>query len=147
MRCAIAEAQQAPALPFGAVIVHGPSGEVIATGHNHTDDGPTYHGEIDAINRCATAHRGIDWSQLMLYTTAEPCPMCQAAIAWAGIAAVVYGTSVPALRNLGWSQIDIRAEEVIARTPFRRIALLGGVLQNECDTLFRAAPPGPWRMG
>ena len=35
-----------------------------------------------------------DPSQLVLYTTAEPCPMCQGAISWSGIGTVVSGTSI-----------------------------------------------------
>src|SRR5262249_58548342 len=116
-------------------------------GHTHTADSPTFHGEIDAINHCAALHGGIDWSQLVLYTTAEPCPMCQGAIAWTGMPLVVYGSSIPFLESLGWRQIEIRAEEIIRRAPFCRTALLGGVLEAECNALFRAAPKGTFHAG
>jgi tRNA(Arg) A34 adenosine deaminase TadA len=145
MRRAIAEAKKVPDLPFGAVLVRGSTGEEVAAGHNRSADSPTFHGEIDAINRCAAVHRAIDWSQLVLYTTAEPCPMCQAAIAWAGIALTVYGSSIPFLQSLNWWQIDIRAEEVLRRTPFRTLSLLGGVLEAECNALFQAVPTGAFR--
>ena len=39
-------------------------------------------------------------------------------------------------------RIDIRAEEVIRRTPFRETRILGGVLEAECDSLFVAVPKG-----
>lgn len=65
--------------------------------------------------------------------------MCQSAIAWAGIPDVYYGISIPRLHDMGWRQIDIRAEEVIRRTPFREIRIVGGILENECDALFAAA--------
>jgi tRNA(Arg) A34 adenosine deaminase TadA len=68
--------------------------------------------------------------------------MCQSAVLWAGIATVVYGTSIPTLRALGWPQIDLRAEEVVRRAPFRTCRLIGGVCESECDALFRAARPG-----
>lgn len=32
------------------------------------------------------------------YTTAEPCPMCQAAILWSGIGTVVLGSSIRSLQ-------------------------------------------------
>jgi len=75
MREAIVAARNSPALPFGVVIVARATGAVLARGSNRTDESPTFHAEIDAINRCAAAHPGIDWKGLDLYTTAEPCPM------------------------------------------------------------------------
>ena len=99
--------------------------------------------EIDVINRLAADQPQVDWGSLVLYTTAEPCPMCQSAVEWAGIPWVVYGSSIPYLQGLGWWQIDIRADEVARRTPFRRTAVLGGVLAKECNALFEAAPRRP----
>jgi tRNA(Arg) A34 adenosine deaminase TadA len=141
MRLAIAEARHAPDLPFGSVIVDGSDSRVVATGHNRWRESPTFHGEIDAINRCAAEHPGIDWTRLALYTTAESCPMCQSAIVWAGIGLTVYGSALPYLTSLGWSLIDIRAQEVIRRAAFRQCALIGGVLEEECNALYRT-PPG-----
>jgi len=144
MRRAIALAGHAPDRPFGAVIVDRDTGEVVAEGWNKSDDNPTLHGEIDAINRLVVAAPGTDGSRLVLYTTAEPCPMCQGAILWAGIGAVVFGTSIRFLIDTGWRQIDIPAAEVVRRSPGWRCAVTGGVLEAECNELFltaaRAAP-------
>ena len=142
MRRAIAMAKQVPELPFGAVIVVRATGEIVAEGFNRSSESPTLHAEIDAVNRCAAAHHMIDWTELDLYTTAEPCPMCQGAIEWAGIPTVYYGTSIPYLKASGWWQIDIRAEEVARRTPFRHTRIVGGILERECNALFDAAPKG-----
>jgi tRNA(Arg) A34 adenosine deaminase TadA len=84
-------------------------------------------------------HPGIDWSELALYTTAEPCAMCLSATAWAGIPIVCYGTSIPDLQDMGWNQIDLRADEVARRTPFRAIRVVGGIPESECSALFKAA--------
>ena len=138
MRAAIEMGKQSGLNPFGAVIVDRRSGDIIARGVNGWDDNPILHGEIAAINRCAETHRNEDWGQFSLYTTAEPCPMCQSAVAWAGISKVYYGTSVPMLTELGWDQIQIRAEEVADRSFFRS-KIVGGVLETECDALFRTA--------
>ena len=139
MRLAIAMAQKIPRYPFGAVIVRRTTGEILAKGYNRSSRNPTLHGEIDVINRCAAKHAPLDWITLDLYTTAEPCPMCQSAIEWAGIATVYFGTSIPFLQQHGWRQIDIRAEEVARRTPFRNTRVIGGVLEQECNALFEAA--------
>lgn len=141
MRRAIAQARRVPRYPFGAVIVRVADGEVLAEGHNRASLNPTLHGEIDVINRLAAASPGVDWGVLALYTTAEPCSMCQSAIVWAGIRAVVYGTSIPSLQRLGWRQIDIRCDEITRRAPFARTLVLGGILEAECDALFEAFGP------
>jgi len=65
--------------------------------------------------------------------------MCQGAILWAGIPEVVFGTSIRTLKEMGWKQIDISAEEVTRRTTFFRCRLTGGVLEAECDQLLRRA--------
>ena len=136
MRKAIALALNVPELPFGAVIVNWATGEIMAEGYNQSALNPTFHGEMVAINRCAEIHHPKDWSGFDLYTTAEPCPMCQSAIAWAGIACVYYGTSIPYLQKLNWWQINIRASTVIAQTAFRDGAIVGGILEAECNALF-----------
>jgi len=142
MRRAITLALKTPELPFGAVIVNRTTGEIVAEGYNQSALNPTFHGEIVAINRCAELHHPADWSEFDLYTTAEPCPMCQSAIIWAGIACVYYGTSIPYLQKHNWRQINIRASTVIAQTAFRNSAVVGGILEAECNTLFDKAPRG-----
>lgn len=142
MRRAIELALKVPEFPFGAVIVNRSTGEILAEGFNQSILNPTFHGEIVAINHCAELHHPTDWSEYDLYTTAEPCPMCQSAIAWAGIACVYFGTSIPYLQNRGWWQINIRASEIIAKTTFRKTSIVGGILESECNDLFNRAPRG-----
>ncbi len=139
MRRAIELAGNVPDLPFGAIIVDADSGQIVAEGWNKSSVNPTWHGEIDALNRLAESPKKFEGSRLALYTTAEPCPMCQGAILWSGIGTVVYGTSIRFLQRLGWRQIDILAEEVVRRSPSWRCTLIGGVLEQECNALFEAA--------
>jgi tRNA(Arg) A34 adenosine deaminase TadA len=136
MRRAIAQAREVPLLPFGPVLVRGATGEVLAEGHNRSAASPTFHGEIDVINRLAAGRPQVDWGSLVLYTTAEPCPMCQSAVEWAGIPWVAYGPSIPFLQGLGWWQIDIRAVEV---TPL--FSLRENVIAQEPGLSY----PAPWR--
>ena len=143
MRRAIALARNVPQAPFGAIIVRPGMGEVLANGYNQMTKNPVLHGEIDAINNCAKKYPNIDWTTLALYTTAEPCPMCQSAILWAGIANVYYGTSIPYLKTRGWNQIDIRADQVVQKAPFRHCKVTGGILETECNRLFDDAAERP----
>lgn len=136
MRRAIEIAKGNPKAPFGTVITDRESGQIIAEGVNRAEENPVWHGEIVALRTLETS---IDHSRLTLYTTAEPCPMCMAAILWSGIGEVVYGTSITTLIALGWPQIVLRAEEVATRANFAACSLVGGALEAECDELFRAA--------
>jgi len=139
IRRAIGLAAASPWAPFAAVLVDIGRDEIVAEGVNRHGENPTWHGEIDAINRGAAAGHDVNWTGMRLYTTAEPCCMCQGAILWAGIPEVVFGTSIRTLKQLGWKQIDIAAEEVTRRTAFAQCRLIGGVLEAECDQLFRRA--------
>ena len=139
MRRAIELAGNVSNLPFGAVIVDRGNGKILAEGWNKSSINPTWHGEIDAINQLVLSDPRIDGKNLVLYTTAEPCLMCQGAILWTGIETVVFGTSIRTLQRLGWKQIDILTEEVIRRSPAWNCTVIGGVLEQECDALFALA--------
>jgi tRNA(Arg) A34 adenosine deaminase TadA len=133
---AIALGLRKPRAPFGALVVAADSGKVQAEGVNSVEVSPTRHGEMVAIDAWAAARRGRDEDHLVLYTTAEPCPMCMAAILWARIEMVVFGSSIPHLVREGWIQIEIRAAEVARCTPFASCQLIGGIREAECDRLF-----------
>jgi tRNA(Arg) A34 adenosine deaminase TadA len=137
MRRAIELGRNNPAAPFGAVIADDQTGVIVAEGVNRTTDNPLWHGETAAIANGRS--EGYHNRTVSLFTTAEPCPMCQAAILWSGIRRVVYGTSVPTLRRLGWRQFSIRAAEIIAAWPHAPCELVGGVCETECDAIFSAA--------
>src|SRR4051794_17155882 len=132
MQRAIRLAGNNPKSPFAAVLVDQQK-RVVAEGWNRSVHNPTWHGEMDAINKCAASDPKVDWTKLTLYTTAEPCAMCQGAVAWAGISRVVFGSSIPFLKSLDWWAIDIRAEELSRLAAFRQCTVVGGVLEEECN--------------
>lgn len=135
MRLAIEIAKQNPKAPFGAVLVDTDSEEAVATGLNQSATNPLLHGEIVTINNYAESGPQ-NWNNLTLFTTAEPCCMCQAAIIWAGIPKVVFGTSIVTLTGLGWRQFSLSAQQVTDAAPFSSCQLIGGVLREESDLLF-----------
>jgi tRNA(Arg) A34 adenosine deaminase TadA len=80
--------------PFGAVIVR--DGQIVGEGASAvlTAPDPTAHGEVQAIRDAA---RRLGTAQLTgcdLYTTFRPCPMCEAAAYWAGIARIFHGDAI-----------------------------------------------------
>lgn len=90
--------------PFGAVIVHKETNEVVACEHNTVlrDKDPTAHGEINAIRNACKALDRIDLSDCKLYTTGYPCPMCLGAIEWANIDEVYYGITPETIEAIGF---------------------------------------------
>lgn len=143
MAMAAGEARRNPQAPFGAVVVNRNTGEVVCRGVNASHEDPTLHGEIAAINACAARDPEPPWADLALYTSAEPCPMCAGAIAWAGIGEIVYGTSIATLTRLGIDQIGIDSRTVLEAAPFYRGAVIAGVLAHETDTIYEAWAASP----
>ncbi|MFH1221916.1 MAG: nucleoside deaminase [Candidatus Micrarchaeota archaeon] len=106
MKLAVAEAfkgmRKNEGGPFGAVLVR--KGKVIAKGHNLvvcTND-PTAHAEITALRKAAAKLKRFDLSDCELYTSAEPCPMCFAAIHWAKMKKVYYGCTAKDAAAIGF---------------------------------------------
>ena len=56
---------------------------------------PTAHAEIQAIRAAALKRGNYRLTDLWLYVTLEPCPMCAGAISHARIGRVVFGASDP----------------------------------------------------
>ncbi len=76
--------------PFGAVIVK--DNHVVGKGYNQVtaSNDPTAHAEIMAIRDACQNLKTFKLEQCAVYTSCEPCPMCLAAIYWAGIGRIVF---------------------------------------------------------
>lgn len=136
MRRAIEIARGNPDAPFGCVIADGETGEILAEGLNDVEKSPILHGETAAVINLFDGRSDVDPSTLVLYTTAEPCPMCSGAILWSGIPSVVLGTCLETLKRLGRPLVDLPCEEVSRRASFDGFEVTYGVLEGECDALF-----------
>ncbi len=140
MRLAIERARagmESGGSPFGAVVVK--DGEVVAAEHNvvlQTTD-CTAHAEIHALRRACRALGTIDLAGCTVYSTTEPCPMCFAAIHWAGADRIVFGTSIADAQAAGFRELTI-SNETMKRLGGSRLAVEGGVLRDECRALFDA---------
>lgn len=128
--------------PFAALIVDNKSGKIMCQGLNsaYKDHNPTLHGEMVAINTCAKKYPKMDWENSTIYTTAEPCPMCQTAIIWTKMPRVVYATSIDFMNTHNWDTIKLRAEQLNSYADFYHGTVIGGVLHEKTDPLF--AIPG-----
>lgn len=137
MMQALNEAKTAAELgevPVGAVLVDGPSGEILGRSHNRVEalHDPTAHAEVLLIS--ATARRlglkrleGAD-----LYVTLEPCPMCATAISFARVRRLYFGAYDP--KGGG---VEHGPKIFTQATCHHRPEVIGGLEETQCATLLR----------
>lgn len=129
--------------PFGAVIVRGT--KILAKGHNEvlkTHD-PTRHAEMCAISRAAASLGTPHFKGASIYSTTEPCVMCFAAINWAQMDRIVFGTSVRDVKRLGFNELVI-SNQRLNTLGGGTLTLVPRFMRAECIALLDAwsALPG-----
>jgi len=140
MRVALAAARRnlrrAQGGPFGACIVK--DGRLLAVARNTVlvRHDPTCHAEINAIRLAARRLGTHELSGCLIYATTEPCPMCFAAVHWAGIDTVVYGTRIKDVARLGFRELTI-SNRTMKRLGGGTVRIVTGVLRDECLALLR----------
>lgn len=139
MRLAIEQALKVPQCPFGSVVINIKTQRVVAEGLVEVEKNPIWHGEMTALRNCPSTDPGFDWREMALYTTGESCPMCQSAIVWTKMPLVVYGSSIPYLQTCDFGQINIRAQAVVDASRYGKCTIIGGILESECNQLFKRA--------
>ena len=92
--------------PFGAVIVK--DGKIISRAHNTVlkSKDATAHAEVNAIREASKVLNTHDLSGCILYTSAEPCPMCLSAIIWANIKEVYYANTKEEANEIKNDSVD-----------------------------------------
>jgi tRNA(Arg) A34 adenosine deaminase TadA len=147
MRLAIAEAKSARKAgdyAIGAVVVRDEA--VLASSGNRIklEHDPTQHAEIAAIRLACASLRTRHLEGAVLYTTAEPCPMCASAAIWARMSGIVSGSTIDDMAEFRakfgtsewtWRTVDIAAMAVLDQGD-PKLFLLEGFLRDECRLLF-----------
>ena len=135
MRAALDEARLAIAhddVPVGALVVHRPTGEVIARAHNERElrADPTAHAELLALRVASEVNGGWRLDAHALVVTLEPCPMCSGA-AWAArVPLLVYGAADPKAGAAG-SLYNFAADPRLNHST----EIVAGVRASECGAL------------
>ncbi|MFE7590340.1 nucleoside deaminase [Kitasatospora sp. NPDC057512] len=104
LRRAIAIAAHAVALgdaPYGSLLA-GPDGEVLAEAHNtvRRDDDITAHPELKLARWAARELAPDTAARTTMYTSCQPCGMCEGGILRSGIGRVVYALATEQLVEL-----------------------------------------------
>jgi tRNA(Arg) A34 adenosine deaminase TadA len=87
-------AEQAGDQSYGAVVVR--NGLIVGQAPSAvvTKSDPTAHAEMEAIRDAARRLGTRALGDCELYSSSRPCPMCEAAAYWAGIARMVHGAGL-----------------------------------------------------
>ncbi|MBQ3810152.1 MAG: nucleoside deaminase [Kiritimatiellae bacterium] len=119
--------------PFGSVVVK--DGTPVGKGHNRvlSNVDSTAHGEIVAIRDAEKRLNTHDLSGCVLYTTAEPCPMCLFACLWANLDRVYFGCTIEDTGRLGFR--DKHFSELVAGRD-KLDGFLVGIDRTACLELF-----------
>ena len=121
--------------PFGACIVR--EGQVVAVARNLVlKKDATCHAEINAIRAASRKLRTFDLSECRIYSTTEPCPMCFAAIHWARLGLLVYGTSIDDAKRLGFNELAVSNATLLALSS-AKLRIFAGYMLDDCRALLR----------
>lgn len=139
MRLAVREARKnlrtGAGGPFGACIVK--QDKVLAVSRNTVlKEDATCHAEVNAIRAASKKLKGFDLSGCVIYSTTEPCPMCFAAIHWARLKGVIYGTSIADVHKRGFNELNISAEK-LKRIGKSGVRVHKNFLRQECLGLLK----------
>lgn len=96
--------------PFGAVIVK--DGRIIGRGKNETFlySDPTAHAEVQAIRDACRREGTLELAGAVIYSSAEPCPMCLSAIYWSMLDGVYFGNTKAQSAGCGFDDARIYTE-------------------------------------
>lgn len=137
MREALLEAREALVageFPVGCVMVH--EGKIVSRGRRINsrapDENELDHAEIMALRKLFALHPDIDRSQIVVYSTMEPCLMCYVTLILNGIRSIVY-----AYEDVmgGGSSLDL--EELSPLYREMSITITPRILRKDSLELFR----------
>lgn len=120
--------------PFAACLAD-PDGKILSFGLGFNPNNPAHHAETDAISQCALKISNVDWNNLTMYSTGEPCIMCSSACCWVNVKRIVYGTDVPFISKLWNEEATLRCRDIINASPNKPM-LTEYVCQHESDEMF-----------
>lgn len=120
--------------PFGAVIVR--QGRILARGWNQVlkKNDPTCHAEMVAIRKACRLLKDYRLTGCTIYVNCEPCPMCLAALYWAGIERIVFAATRRDAADLGF--VDVFLYRELLLSPHERTIPTWQEMRDEALAVF-----------
>lgn len=122
--------------PFGALLVSADGAVLmeVENGYMPSKDGTAHAERLLATQACTTLSSDVR-AAATLYSSAEPCAMCAAAMYWAGIGRLVYGLSEHRLREITGNHpenptLNMPCRDVLG-TGQRATEVVGPLLEDE----------------
>jgi tRNA(Arg) A34 adenosine deaminase TadA len=129
------EAKRAGNFPYACILVDG-HGKIILEAQNEIFTGKNNlnHAEIVLLLEACSSHTFEELNSFSVYASAEPCPMCAAAIYWSGAGRLVYGLSSVRKNEMsaasGTISMTMSCREVIG-SGNRPMEIIGPLLEDE----------------
>ena len=122
----------------GAVLVK--NSVVRCRGYNEAkrNNDPTAHAEMVVIRRLCFKNESMSLEGHTLYCTLQPCGMCTMAALWAGVSRIVYGAGRGDVHAVYFESRHSNTFDFIQDAFRSDLAITGGVLSQECATLYAA---------
>jgi len=137
MRQALVEAEKALAageFPVGCVLVL--EGEIVASGHRRNSRAGALneldHAEVVTLRELLAEKPQTNCSELIAYSTMEPCLMCFSTMLLSGIRTFVYG-----YEDVMGGGTNLPLEQLHPLYADMRVSVRGGILRQDCLALFQ----------
>jgi tRNA(adenine34) deaminase len=136
MKMALEEAEEAGRsgeVPIGAILIK--EDRVIATDHNRCIElhDPTAHAEVLVLRKGGELLKDYRLNETTIYVTAEPCPMCTAAMIHSRISRLVFGTREPK-----FGAVESKFRLLDGNGFNHRLKVEHGILEEECGEVLKS---------
>lgn len=127
------EARERDEVPIGACVV-SEDGRLLAIAGNRTrtDCDPTAHAEIIALREAAKVIKNYRLTDVIVYSTIEPCAMCAGALVQARVKRLVYGA-----RDERFGAVVTKFQLCDNSSLNHRMEITEGMLETECRTIIQ----------
>ncbi|WP_034412061.1 nucleoside deaminase [Derxia gummosa] len=123
----------AGAMPFGAVLLTADGRVLTARNAPAVPGDRTGHAETNAVRDALAAWGAEALRGSTMYASGEPCPMCAAAMLWAGVRRVVFAGGSGVMAAHGIDTLRPGCAELMGQ---RAVAVVGPVLEAEAAAVY-----------